>query len=214
MNNTISATTADNRQTSAHSFIKDISTGIEVVSLEHVSVSYPSHTHTGHYVIGIVTEGSVTIRIKERSFYCKKGEMFSVAPDVCHEIEPSSLEYSMISICIPSNDEAAKELDIIKTKIIGNPEMEMKIADISDQVHISTYHLIRKFAGENGITPHKFQIQCRVRKAQKLLEKGEKVVDVAQMVGFCDQSHLDRAFKKQVGISPEEYARSAILSKS
>ena len=36
--------------------------------------------------------------------------------------------------------------------------------------------------------------------------------DSAVLVGFCDQSHLDRVFKKQVGISPEQYANSAILS--
>ena len=40
-----------------------------------------------------------------------------------------------------------------------------------------------------------------------------KVVDVAMAVGFCDQSHLCREFKKQVGMSPEEYINSAILSK-
>jgi AraC-like DNA-binding protein len=74
--------------------------------------------------------------------------------------------------------------------------------------------MIRKFRSENGLTPHKFQMQCRIRKAQELLRDGYKVTEVAQMVGFCDQSHLDRVFKKQVGITPEQYAESAILSKS
>ena len=55
---------------------------------------------------------------------------------------------------------------------------------------------------------------CRIRKAQELLENGMKVVDVATAVGFCDQSHLCRAFKKQMGITPEEYINSAILYKS
>ena len=34
------------------------------------------------------------------------------------------------------------------------------------------------------------------------------------MVGFSNQSHLDRVFKKQVRITPEEYIKSAILSKA
>ena len=92
--------------------------------------------------------------------------------------------------------------------------MEISIADMSEKVHISSYHMIRKFAGENGLTPHKFQLQCRIRKAQELLESGMKVVDVATAVGFCDQSHLCRVFKRQMGISPEEYIKSAILYKS
>ena len=193
-------------------FIEDKSTGIEVVSLEHVRHSYPPHTHTEHYVLGIVTEGSISIRIGDEQFGCSAGEYFSVFPDVCHSIQPVSASYSMITTCIPKSSDVSKELDIVRKEIIGNPAMEVSIATMSEKVHISSYHMIRKFAEENGLTPHKFQMQCRVRKAQELLKKGYKVADVAHMVGFCDQSHLDRVFKKQVGISPNQFANSAILS--
>ena len=57
-------------------FIEDKSTGIEIVSLEHVRFSYPPHTHTGHYVLGIVTEGIIAIRIGDERFTCKEGEYF------------------------------------------------------------------------------------------------------------------------------------------
>ena len=121
--------------------------------------------------------------------------------------------YSMISICIPEKDNIERKLDIIRKEIIGNPELEISIADMSEKANVSSFHMIRKFSSENGLTPHKFQLQCRIRKAQELLQNGMKVVDVAAAVGFCDQSHLCRVFKKQVGITPEEYIKSAILSK-
>lgn len=199
-------------ETEKLNFIEDKSTGIEVVSLEHVSLSYPPHTHTGHYILGIVTKGSVAIRIGDERFECTAGEYFSVFPDICHSIQPTSEFYSMITTCIPKSGDVSKELDIIRNEIIGNPAMEINIATMSEKVNISSFHMIRKFAEENGLTPHKFQMQCRVRKAQELLKQGYKVVDVANMVGFCDQSHLDRVFKKQVGISPAQFINSAILS--
>ncbi|MCR4590366.1 MAG: AraC family transcriptional regulator [Lachnospiraceae bacterium] len=192
-------------------FIEDSSTGIEVVSLENVNISYPPHTHTAHYIFGIVTGGTISIRIGDESFNCSEGEYFSVFPDTRHSIEPVTESYSMVTTCIPAKGDISGELNIIKKMIIGNPEMELSIAEMSRKINISSYHMIRKFASENGLTPHKFQMQCRIRKAQELLRKGYKVIDVAQMVGFCDQSHLDRVFKKQVGISPEEY-NFAILS--
>ncbi|MBR3538061.1 MAG: helix-turn-helix transcriptional regulator [Eubacterium sp.] len=193
-------------------FIEDRSTGIEVVSLDHVDFTYPSHTHVGHYVFGIVTEGKIRIRIADQSYECAAGEFFSVLPDVRHSIEPISDHYSMITTCVPKDGDISMDLDIIKREIIGNPELELSIEQMSQRVNISSYHMIRKFTDENGLTPHKFQMQCRVRKAQQLLRQGYKVIDVAHMVGFCDQSHLDRVFKKQVGISPEQYRNSAILS--
>lgn len=197
-----------------HEYIKDFSTGIEVVSMENVKISYPPHTHTGHYIFVIVTDGCIAIKIGDEIRQCREGEYFSIYPDICHSIEPISETYSIISTCIPADNDINRELDIIKNQIIGNPEIELSIAEMSQRVNISSYHLIRKFSSENGLTPHKFQMQCRIRKAQELLREGYKVIDVAQMVGFCDQSHLDRVFRKQVGISPEEYISSAILSKA
>ena len=194
-------------------YIKDTSTGIEVISYEEVSISYPEHTHIGHFVFGVVTDGTVGVKIGHDEFICHEGEYFSVALNIPHSIYPISDCYSMISICIPEEDKIERELDIIRNEIIGNPELDISIADMSEKVHVSSYHMIRKFASENGLTPHRFQLQCRIRKAQELLENGMKVVDVAAAVGFCDQSHLDRVFKKQLGISPDEYIQSAILSK-
>jgi len=195
-------------------FIKDISTGMEIVSFEDVNISYPEHTHIGHYIFGIVTKGRVRITINHDEYICNEGEFFSIALNLSHSIEPISDSYSMISICVPQDDDIERDLDIIRNQIIGNPEVEINIAQMSEQVHVSKYHMIRKFSEENGLTPHKFQLQCRIRKAQELLTDGMKVVDVAATLGFCDQSHLCRVFKKQVGISPEEYINSAILSKA
>ena len=45
-------------------FIKDVYTGVEIVSFENVDVTYPEHTHIGHYVFGIVTAGTIKIEIK------------------------------------------------------------------------------------------------------------------------------------------------------
>lgn len=195
-------------------YIKDYSTGIETISYEKVDITYPKHTHIGHIVFGIVTDGTVGVKIGQEEFVCNNGEMFSVAPNMPHSIYPITDFYSMISVCLPQEDNIDKELNIIKKEIIGNPELEISIAGMSEKVHISPYCMIRKFASENGLTPHKFQLQCRIRKAQELLENGMKLVDVATAVGFCDQSHFCRAFKKQVGISPKEYVKSAIFYKS
>lgn len=194
-------------------YIKDISTGIEVISYDHVNIFYPKHTHIGHIVFGIVTEGTVGVKMGKEEFICHEGEFFSIALNIPHSIYPISDCYSMISLCIPQEDTFERDLEIIRNEIIGKLELEISIADMSEKVHISSYHMIRKFANENGLTPHKFQLQCRIRKAQELLESGMKVVDVATAVGFYDQSHLCRVFKKQLGISPEEYIKSAILSK-
>lgn len=68
--------------------------------------------------------------------------------------------------------------------------------------------LIRRFKKEVGLTPRKFQLQNRVRMAQRLIEKGRPITEVAQATGFYDQSHFDRQFRHMLGMSPVKYRKS------
>ena len=85
--------------------------------------------------------------------------------------------------------------------------MEMEHIYSAGRPHTNTsmIDMIRKFKKAFGLTPHQFQIQCKVRKAQKLLETTKSIPEVAYEAGFCDQSHLDRCFQKIVGMTPRQY---------
>lgn len=96
----------------------------------------------------------------------------------------------------------------IMQHIIEEPQGSFSIEDMAQSVCVSPYHLIRQFKKEYGITPHKFQLQTRIRSAQMALRAGENLLDVASNTGFCDQSHFDRIFKRFVGMSPSEYLNS------
>lgn len=101
--------------------------------------------------------------------------------------------------------ETAADVRRLKQLILKSPENVFSIEDMAHHIGISPYHMIRQFKAACGLTPHQFQIQCRVRKAQRLLEQGESVTEVAYATGFCDQSHFDRCFQKIVRLTPREY---------
>lgn len=94
---------------------------------------------------------------------------------------------------------------MLKSVIMDTPENTFFIEDMARSIGVSPYHMIRKFKNVCGLTPHQFQIQCRVRKAQRLLEEGRSVTEVAYATGFCDQSHFDRCFRKIVRLTPSAY---------
>lgn len=89
-------------------------------------------------------------------------------------------------------------------------DAETGLERLAAQVGVSKYHLIRKFKRECGLTPHQFQIQGKVRKAQRLLEQNGSIAGVAQDAGFYDQSHLTRHFKYQLGLTPCAYRQSCM----
>ena len=59
-----------------------------------------------------------------------------------------------------------------------------------------------------GLPPHQWMLQARVRKAQELLAKGDLPISaIAIDVGFSDQSHFTKAFRRQVGVTPKRWQR-------
>jgi AraC-like DNA-binding protein len=50
--------------------------------------------------------------------------------------------------------------------------------------------------------------QVRIFRAKKLLASGIAIAQVAQEVGFAHQSHLNRHFKRIIGVTPKQYQNS------
>lgn len=81
--------------------------------------------------------------------------------------------------------------------------------ELSQVAGLSKYHLIRVFRASCGMPPHAYQNAVRVARAREALANGAAACDVATAIGFADQSHFTRRFKRLVGVAPGEYARWA-----
>jgi hypothetical protein len=63
-----------------------------------------------------------------------------------------------------------------------------------------------------GIAPHRYDVGLRIEAARRRLLEGEPAAQVAEGVGFHDQAHLTRHFKRHVGTRPARYASTAPTS--
>jgi AraC-like DNA-binding protein len=73
---------------------------------------------------------------------------------------------------------------------------------------LSAFHLVRLFRRAYGLPPHLYLTHVRVLRAKALLAGGQPIAEVAAAVGFTDQSHLTRRFKRIVGVTPGQYQRA------
>jgi AraC-like DNA-binding protein len=73
---------------------------------------------------------------------------------------------------------------------------------------LSRFHLLRSFAARVGLPPHAYQLRLRIERAMTLLRMGLAPSDVAGLVGFADQSHLTRHFRRLLQVTPAQYART------
>ena len=97
----------------------------------------------------------------------------------------------------------------LKKQLELYPECKLTVEEMAQNAFISKYHFIRSFKAEVGLTPHQFQIQNRIRKAQRLIHETDTITEVALTTGFCDQSHFIKQFEKYVGLQPLTYKCSS-----
>ncbi len=95
--------------------------------------------------------------------------------------------------------------------IQANFAEDIGLADIAGAARVSSYHLSRLFKQVTGMTPHQYLIEVRVNNARALLSAGAgkgSLADIADAVGFADQSHLTRHVKRLLGVTPRELTRA------
>ena len=82
---------------------------------------------------------------------------------------------------------------------------DFRLEDLAKEANLSPYHFARLFKASTGFSPHQYVIRERVECAKGLLLAGLSVGEVARLVGFADQSHLGRHFRRLLGTTPKDY---------
>lgn len=115
--------------------------------------------------------------------------------------------YSSLAVIhdLASHACAAPELGRVIAYIDDQLDQPLALADLAAVAGISPSYLIRQFKQATGLAPHQYLVQRRVQRARELLAAGTLPIGaVAAAVGFADQSHLDRHFKRLLGVSPKD----------
>jgi AraC-like DNA-binding protein len=86
---------------------------------------------------------------------------------------------------------------------------DVVLAELATQLGAHPSHLVRAFGMEYGITPYRYLTGRRLDRARRLLLSGVPAAEVAPAVGFYDQAHLTRHFRRLLATTPGAYARSA-----
>jgi AraC family transcriptional regulator len=86
---------------------------------------------------------------------------------------------------------------------------DLTVSGIAQAVGMGPYYFSKLFKESTGQSPHQYVVEARVRKAKELLTTGRFTIsEAAHHVGFVDQSHLTRHFKRIFGLPPKRLLES------
>ena len=87
----------------------------------------------------------------------------------------------------------------------ANLHEETSLTDLANEAGVDRFRMHRAFKAAFGLAPHAYLVQLRLAQARRRLAAGETPAFVAVGLGFADQSHLGRWFKRAYGLTPASY---------
>jgi len=98
----------------------------------------------------------------------------------------------------------ARVVDYVRAHIARN----LSLAELAALVGLSPDHFGAAFRAAVGKTPHQFLLHCRIEAAKDMLARGEASLSaIAVDMGFADQAHFTRVFRRLTGQTPALWRR-------
>ena len=112
--------------------------------------------------------------------------------------------------------ESASSSFIVKnasTYIEENYKQKLTLGEVAEKTYVSQWHLSKLLNRHTGQSFSDILNHTRIEHAKELLKDPSlRIGDISEQVGFLDLAHFSRVFKKQEGVSANEY-RNQILGK-
>ncbi|HNB54854.1 MAG TPA: AraC family transcriptional regulator, partial [Anaerolineales bacterium] len=102
----------------------------------------------------------------------------------------------------------------VKDHIQEHLNHDLTLQELAAIAGLSASYFSRQFKDTIGLSPHQYVIRMRVQRAEYLLQDGKlTIAEIARRVGFADQSHLSRHFRRLIGRTPGEVLNSKNVQK-
>ncbi|MBA5761086.1 AraC family transcriptional regulator [Vibrio sp. 404] len=101
-------------------------------------------------------------------------------------------------------DQAASLLRV-REKLLDEVDAQHQLDQLAQEAGISRYQLIRSFKNQFGLPPHAYLMDEKIKRSKHMLKRGQKIAEVALLLGFSDQAHFQRHFKRKLSVTPKFY---------
>lgn len=133
--------------------------------------------------------------------------VYSLFNQIKLKYRSKQLEETISQICKFIRD-IRNEQDVVyhtSRSIVPRVNYDSTLDELAEAAHVSKFHFQRKFKKDYGLTIGQLKLQEKTIKAKDLLQNGRLSTDVAYELGFFDQSHFIKYFKKMWAITPKKF---------
>jgi AraC family transcriptional regulator len=109
------------------------------------------------------------------------------------------------TLAAPSGRETRRVIEAIRL-VESGAARPLELKELAAVAGMSKYHFLRVFRRLTGVTPHRYLISARLRRAALALASSRRpVIAVALDSGFGDLSTFNKTFRAVFGLTPTQY---------
>lgn len=130
--------------------------------------------------------------------------------------------HTVDGVASPADGEEASKHESVSSSFIvknalkyieENYTQKLTLGEVAEKTYVSQWHLSKLLNRHTGQSFSDILNHVRIEHAKELLEDPSlRIGDISEQVGFLDLAHFSRVFKKQEGVSANEY-RNQVLGK-
>lgn len=114
--------------------------------------------------------------------------------------------YELPEEAATAGGDAKSYVDHVISHIQEHYMEEIDLGSLAGEMGFSAAYLSKIFKRYAGMTPVKMLTDVRIHQAKRLLlETGMSIQEVGAHVGYPDQFHFSKTFRKVVGVNPSKY---------
>ena len=99
----------------------------------------------------------------------------------------------------------AAMLGRLRDYLMAHLDEPIDVATLARMTKRSEFHFSRVFRRSVGVSPYRYVVYLRLRRAVELVREGRLgLAEIAASTGFADQSHLSRWVRRVHGVSPTQ----------
>ncbi len=102
------------------------------------------------------------------------------------------------------------QVRLVRLLLDQSYDTSITIEDMSREVALSPFYLIRSFRRAYKQTPHQYLVERRIARAKELLRNSDlSITEICAAVGFESLGSFSTLFRKAAGVSPRAYRISS-----
>ncbi|MCF7361511.1 AraC family transcriptional regulator [Vibrio sp. A1-b2] len=137
--------------------------------------------------------------------------LFSALEDESSSLNIESCFYDFVesslykSRSIKEEKLLAPPIKRIKEKLLDGIAEHHELESLAKEAGMSRYQLLRAFKIQYGLPPYAYLMDEKIKRSKVMLRTGSSLTEVAHSLGFSDQAHFQRQFKKRLAVTPKYY---------